>query len=355
MSDAQEKADRREERQVGPFSPAWWLRGRHRQTLWNRTLRTRPQVATTRARWTTPDGDFLDLDFMDGPVASPQLLVVHGLEGSSDRKYVRGFLSLAAQRGWRGVALNFRGCGGTPNRAPRLYHSGETADLDWVIGQLAKRDPGAPILPVGVSLGGNVLLKWLGEEGEQVADDVAAAAAISTPYDLTATAEKMSRGIGRLYTHFFLRTLKKKALHKAEQYPDILDAAAIRRARNWRQYDDAATAPLHGFRDAADYWQRSSSIHFLDRIRRPVLLLSARDDPFIPETTLPREAVERSPWLHAEFTERGGHAGFVAGALPWQPVYWAERRAVEFLASFAPSIRPAHAPSARPGPEHPTP
>lgn len=347
MSDAQQKTERREERQVGPFGPAWWLRGRHRQTIWNRTLRTRPQVTTTRARWTTPDGDFIDLDFMDGPLASPQLLVVHGLEGSSDRKYVRGFLSLAAQRGWRGVALNFRGCSGTPNRAPRLYHSGDTADLDWVIGELAKRDPGAPILPVGVSLGGNVLLKWLGEEGEHVADAVVAAAAISTPYDLAVAAEKMSRGVGRLYTHFFLRTLKQKALQKAEQYPDILDAAAIRRARNWRQYDDAATAPLHGFRDAADYWQRSSSINFLDRIRRPVLLLSARDDPFIPESALPHEEVERSPWLHAEFTDRGGHAGFVAGAFPWRPVYWAERRAVEFLASFVSSIRPADVLSAR--------
>ncbi len=319
---------------MGPFKPAWWLRGRHRQTVWNRMLRFRQQVATTRARWTTPDGDFLDLDFMDGPVASPQLLVVHGLEGSSDRKYVRGLLGLAAERGWRGVALNFRGCSGTPNRAPRLYHSGDTSDLDWVIGELAKRDPGAPILPVGMSLGGNVLLKWLGEEGEHVADEVVAAAAISTPYDLAAAAEKMSGGICRLYTHFFLRTLKP---------------------RNWRQYDDAATAPLHGFRDAADYWERSSSINLLDKIRRPVLLLNAKDDPFIPLTTLPVEAVDRSPWLHAEFTDRGGHAGFIAGPFPWRPVYWAERRAVEFLASYVPSIRPTRAPSPRPDSEAPTP
>jgi predicted alpha/beta-fold hydrolase len=302
-------------------------------------LRSATKVQTTRARWTTPDGDFLDIDFMDGPVASPQLLVIHGLEGSSDRKYVRGLLALAATRSWRGVALNFRGCSGTPNRAPRLYHSGETSDLDWVIGELAKRDPGAPILPVGMSLGGNVLLKWLGEEGEHAADEVRAAAAISTPFDLAAAAEKMSRGASRLYTHFFLRTLKTKMLQKAEEYPGSLDVEAIDRASNWRQYDDAATAPLHGFEDAADYWARSSSIHFLDRIRRPALLINAKDDPFIPATSLPMDAVERSQWLHAEFTEHGGHAGFIAGSLPWRPVYWAEQRAVQFLASYAPTIR----------------
>jgi predicted alpha/beta-fold hydrolase len=349
VTDAQDHPEDRDERQAGPFRPAWWLRGRHRQTVWNRTLRRRPQVATTRARWTTPDGDFLDLDFMDGPLASPQLLVIHGLEGSSHRKYVRGFLALAAERGWRGVALNFRGCSGTPNRTARLYHSGETSDLDWVVSELVKRDPGAPILAVGVSLGGNVLLKWLGEEGERVADEVRAGAAISTPFDLAAAAEKMSRGIGRLYTHFFLGTLKQKALAKAAEYPHILDAAAIRKARTWREYDDVATAPLHGFRDVSDYWERSSSISFLDRIQRPVLLINAKDDPFVPEPSLPTEMVERSQWLHAEFTINGGHAGFVAGALPWRPIYWAEHRAMEFLASFAPSIRPA--PSGRRRPE----
>ncbi len=295
---------------------------------------------TTRARWATPDGDFLDIDFMDGPVASPQLLVVHGLEGSSDRKYVRGLLGLAADRSWRGVAMNFRGCSGSPNRRPRLYHSGETSDLGWVIGELAKRDPGAPILPIGVSLGGNVLLKWLGEEGDLAADEIRAAVAISTPFDLAAAAQTMSIGAGRLYTHFFLRTLKAKALQKAQEYPHLLDAGAIRKARGWREYDDVATAPLHGFRDAADYWERSSSIHFLDRIRRPTLLINARDDPFVPKSSLPLAAVERSRWLHAEFSDHGGHAGFVAGALPWRPRYWAELRAVEFLASFVVSLRP---------------
>lgn len=325
------------------FRPAWWARGRHLQTVWSRLLRPRIELPTTRARWTTPDGDFLDLDFIDGPISSPQLLAIHGLEGSSQRSYILGLLALAADRGWRAVALNFRGCSGVPNRAPRLYHSGDSAELDWVIAELIKRDPGTPILPIGVSLGGNVLLKWLGEQGEEAPDEVRAAVAISTPFDLSAAAREMSRRSGLIYTRFFLRTLKPKALRKAREYPELLDAKAIRKARNWRQYDDAVTAPLHGFRDAEDYWARSSSKSFLARIRRPVLLINAEDDPFIPASALPRTAVAESDWLHASFSSKGGHAGFVAGSLPWRPLYWAERRAVGFLAEYVPSIRPPRA------------
>ncbi|UCF20093.1 MAG: hydrolase [Gemmatimonadota bacterium] len=327
-------------RQLADFHPAWWIPGGHGQTVWNRTLRRVVKMQTCRARWTTPDGDFLDIDFLDGPLASPQLLLLHGLEGSSERKYVRGLLSLAADRGWRGAALNFRSCGGASNRTPRLYHSGDTGDLDWVISELVKRDPGAPIVSIGVSLGGNVLLKWLGEQGDLAAEEVAAAVAISTPFDLAAAANKMSKGLGRFYSGFFLRTLKAKALLKAEEYPGLLDRDAILRARDWREYDDAVTAPLHGFRGAEDYWRRSSSLHFLTGIRRPTLLINARDDPFIPESSLPEESVSGSPWLESEFTSRGGHAGFIAGALPWRPIYWAERRAIEFLTRFVPALRP---------------
>jgi predicted alpha/beta-fold hydrolase len=325
---------------AAPYRPPWWARSRHLQTVWSRLLRRRIELPVTRARWATPDGDFLDIDFMDGPIGSPQLLAIHGLEGSSQRAYIRGLLALAAERGWRGVALNFRGCSGVPNRSARLYHSGDSAELDWIIAELVKRDPGAPILPVGVSLGGNVLLKWLGEKREQAPDEVRAAVAISTPFDLAAAAREMSRGSGRIYTRFFLRTLRPKALQKAREKPALLDAKAIRRARNWRQYDDVVTAPLHGFRDAEDYWTRSSSKSFLGQIRRPVLLINAEDDPFIPASTLPRGEVAASDWLYASFSAKGGHAGFIAGRLPWRPVYWAERRAVDFLADYVPSIRP---------------
>lgn len=328
------------------FQPAWWLRNRHWQTVWNRLFRRSSDVSTTRARWTTPDGDFLDIDFLDGPRGAPQLLVIHGLEGSSERKYVRGLLDRAAELGWRGIALNFRSCSGVMNRAQRLYHSGETEDLNWVVEELTKRDPGAAILPVGVSLGGNVLLKWLGEQGAMIADEVRAAATISVPYDLAAAAEKMSTGLGRIYSWFFLRTLKEKALAKAELYPEIIDAGAIRKARSWRQYDEVATAPLHGFEGADDYWFRSSSKRFLTKIRCPTLLISARDDPFIPESSLPVEEVADSDWLHAEFTERGGHVGFVTGRVPWNPIYWAERRAIDFLSGFVPTIRRHQTPPA---------
>jgi predicted alpha/beta-fold hydrolase len=303
-------------------------------------LRRRIELPTTRARWATPDGDFVDIDFMDGPVASPQVLAIHGLEGSSRRKYILGLMALAAERGWRGVALNFRGCSGTPNRTARLYHSGDSAELDWVVAELVKRDPGAPILPVGVSLGGNVLLKWLGEAGEQAPDEVRAAVAISAPFNLAAAAHEMSRGSGRIYTRLFLRTLKPKARQKAQEYPHLLDTKAIRKARNWRQYDDAVTAPLHGFRDAEEYWSRSSSKSSLGRIRRPTLLINAKDDPFIPASSLPEGAVAESEWLHASFTEKGGHAGFVAGTVPWRPLYWAEQRTIEFLAGYVATVRP---------------
>lgn len=323
------------------FEAAWWARGRHLQTAWGRLIRRPVDVETVRVRWTTPDGDFLDLDLTEGLPSSPQLLAIHGLEGSSRRKYVRGLLALATRRGWRGVALNFRSCSGELNRTPRLYHAGDTEDLDWVINRLLKRDPSAPVLPVGVSLGGNVLLKWLGEQGSGAPDEVRAAVAISTPFDLRASAAMMSRGLGRLYSRHFLRTLKKKALQKARDNPELLDMKAVRRARNWRQYDEAVTAPLHGFASAEDYWQRSSSLRFLERVRRPTLLINAKDDPFFPADSLPRSVVEDSSWLTAEFTERGGHAGFVSGSLLGRTAYWAEERAVTFLSGFVPSVRPA--------------
>ncbi len=171
--------------------------------------------------------------------------------------------------------------------------------------------------------------------------EVRAAAAISTPFDLAAAARQMSRGLGWVYTTLFLRTLKPKALQKAREHPDLLNLKAVKRARSWRAYDAAATAPLHGFESAEDYWSRSSSLPYLRRIRLPVLLLNARDDPFIPASILPQELVNGSKWLQAEFTDRGGHAGFVSGAWPWRPVYWAEQRSIEFLARFVPTLRPA--------------
>ena len=242
-----------------------------------------------------------------------------------------GLLRESLARGWRGVALNFRSCSGEPNRLPRFYHSGDTGDLDAVVEHLAHREPDARIGAAGVSLGGNVLLKWLGERGAGAPRQLAAAVGISVPFDLVACARVLDCGLPRaLYTANFMRTLRRKALAKARLYPGFVDLARVRRARTFAEYDRAVTAPLHGFADEVDYWTRSSSGPYLARLRRPTLLINARDDPFVPPGTLPDPAA-LPPDVAAEYPPRGGHAGFLEG-LPWQVASWAERRAAAFLA-----------------------
>jgi len=276
-----------------------------------------------------PDGDFLDLDWLVGG-AGPVVLVLHGLEGSSLSHYASGLLGEIAALGWRGAVVNFRSCSGDLNRLPRLYHSGETSDLAWVIGRLAHAEPGVTLGLVGVSLGGNVALKWLGEQGEAAPAQVAGAVAISTPFDLAACAGVLDRGLQRLlYTAAFLRTMKAKVRAKAHMYDGLVDLSAALRARTFAQYDRHVTAPIHGFTDERDYWTRSSSGPYLSRIRRPCLLINAVNDPFIPGASLPRAAVVASPWLEAAFVAEGGHAGFLEGGAG--QTSWAERQAVAFL------------------------
>lgn len=286
-----------------------------------------------RERLATRDGDFVDLDWLQAPVAprAPILLILHGLEGSARSHYALGLLAAAAERGWRAVTLNFRSCSGEPNRLPRFYHSGDTADLDDVVRVIAAREPDARLGAVGVSLGGNVLLKWLGEQGDAVPAQVVGAVGISVPFDLEACARVLDRGVPRvLYTSNFMRTLRRKVRAKAKVYPDFVDVRAAVRARTFADYDRIVTAPLHGFTDERDYWQRSSSGPFLARIRRPVLLINALDDPFIPVASLPA-AEALPPGMQTEFTTHGGHAGFLEGVVPWRPQAWAEARAVGFL------------------------
>ena len=281
----------------------------------------------------TADGDFVDLDWADGPPGAPLLLVLHGLEGSARSPYVTGLLAGGLARGWRGGALNFRSCSGEPNRLPRFYHSGDTGDLDHVVTQLVGREPALRLGAVGVSLGGNVLVKWLGERGADAPPQVVGAVGISVPFDLVASARVLDRGFRRaLYTANFMRTLRRKALDRARVYPGLVDTARVRRARTFAEYDRAVTAPLHGFADELDYWTRASSGPYLARVRRPALLLNARDDPFVPPGVLPDPAALPSG-VHVEFPARGGHAGFLDGP-PWRVGSWAERRAVEFLATL---------------------
>jgi predicted alpha/beta-fold hydrolase len=262
-------------------------------------------------------------------------VLLHGLEGSIRSHYTAGTLAEAQRRGWQANLLLFRGCNGTLNRAARSYHSGETTDLDFVVRQLHTERPSAPLVLAGVSLGANVLLKWLGEQGDAVTGLVAAATAVSTPFDLARSSAHIDAGFSRVYAWNFLTSLKAKALEKIRQHPGLADPARVEAARSLWTFDDAFTSVAHGFRDAADYYRRSSSIHYLAAIRVPTLLLSSRDDPFHPPQVLDDVAriAAGNPALHLEFTARGGHVGFVEGATPRRARYYAERRIAEFASA----------------------
>jgi hypothetical protein len=281
---------------------------------------------------TTSDGDFVDLDWLDNEPApqAPLFLVLHGLEGSSRSHYAQGLLEGARTHGWRAAILHFRSCSGEMNRQPRFYHSGDTGDFHDVLAHLRARIPGVRVVAGGVSIGGNVLLKWLGEQRD--AAPVDAAVAISVPYDLAACAEVLDRGFAkRVYTANFMRTMRQKVVEKARQYPGFVDVEAAQRARTFAEYDAAVTAPLFGFAGARDYWERASSRPYLAAIARPTLLLHAADDPFVPPHALPKPD-ELPPHVRLIVTEHGGHVGFLEGA-PWRLGSWAERHAVAFLAA----------------------
>ena len=282
-----------------------------------------------RERIQLPDQDFLDLDFSDADPRLPLVVVLHGLEGSARSTYALEMYRALAIHGIQAVGLNFRSCSGELNRAARLYHSGETSDLVFILKLLGDRFPARPMGAVGFSLGGNVLLKYLGETGP--ASQLAAAAAISVPFRLAAGARYLERGFARVYRRYLVRKLRRKTVRKAALLPGHISVNRVLAARTFEEFDDAATAPLHGFRDAQDYYARSSSAAYLSTVRVRTLLIHAADDPFLPAEAIPRAAVAQNPALQAEFTDQGGHVGFVSGP-PWHPVFWAERRAAQFLA-----------------------
>jgi predicted alpha/beta-fold hydrolase len=234
------------------------------------------------------------------------------------------------------VALNFRSRSGEPNRTRRFYHSGETGDLAWVLERLARREPGTPVGAVGYSLGGNVLLKYLGERGEDARGRVRAAVAVSVPYRLSESADALEDGLGPLYARFFLRSLRQSVRAKSARHGHEYDLPAPSRVRTLRAFDDAFTAPVHGFDGAEDYYRRSSSARYLPGIRVSTLLLQARNDPFLPADALPEEEMEGNPWLAPGLTDRGGHLGFVEGGTPWTARFWAEAEAARFLGHVLP-------------------
>ncbi|HEY0020275.1 MAG TPA: alpha/beta fold hydrolase [Longimicrobium sp.] len=332
-----------------PFRPAWWLPGAHAQTIAGRYLRPPHGVRYRRERLETPDGDFLDLDFATvggAPAAgddAPLCVVVHGLEGSAQSSYVLETCRALAEHGVRTVAMNFRSCSGEPNRTARFYHAGETGDLGFLLDLLASRYPRATLLGVGFSLGANVLLKSLGEQGD--ASRIRAAAAVSVPFDLGRGADKLAASfMGRVYTRHFVRRLVDKYRGKRAAgiglYAAELDERRLLRSRSFRDFDDVVTARLHGFDGADDYYTRSSSARFLPAIRVPTLLVHALDDPFVDERAIPHDAIDANPALHTAFVPHGGHVGFIAGS-PGRPRFWAEREAARFLAmhAFAPRGR----------------
>jgi len=302
------------------YAAPWWLPGGNLQTIWP-ALYGRPGDGPppefTRERWTTPDGDFIDLDWLQGTAPSPGTLLVlfHGLEGSSRSHYAQAFAHVARRHGIAYVVPHFRGCSGELNQGPRAYHSGDHEEVQWILARLRQRFTGR-LLAVGVSLGGNALMRWAGERGHAAAAACDAVASVCSPLDLSAGGAAIGRGFNRLvYTTMFMRTMRPKALRKLAQHPGLFDRDALLAARDLYEFDNVFTAPLHGFRNTEDYWARASARPHLASIRIPALALNARNDPFVPAHSLPgrREVGDRvTLWQPAQ----GGHVGFPAGRWP---------------------------------------
>jgi len=318
---------------MAPYRAPHWLPGGHVQTIYAALLLPRAQLAYRRERWDTPDGDFIDLDWVDEPslVTRHSSLVVlfHGLEGSSHSHYSLALMAALRRGGMRGAVVHFRGCGGEPNRLPRAYHSGDAREIDWILRRLRAQNGAAPLFAAGVSLGGNALLKWLGESGDSAFPVINAAVAISAPLDLMAAGDALGQGFNLIYARNFLKTLRAKSLAKLERFPGLYDAAAVRESRTLREFDNLVTAPLHGYKDTDDYWTRASSKPGLKNVRVPTLVINARNDPFLPPPALPG-AADVSAAVTLEQPEEGGHVGFVSGTFPGN-LDWLPRRVLAFF------------------------
>ncbi len=278
-----------------------------------------PAPRFDRERWTTPDGDFIDVDFLasSAPPHAPTLVLFHGLEGSSASHYAQSFASWAAQAQARFVLPHFRGCSGELNLAPRAYHSGDHQEVDWILKRIQQRQgPQAPLVAAGVSLGGNALMRWAGEHGPHAAQTVQAVASICSPLDLAASGHAIGKGLNRqVYTRMFLRSMKPKAMAKLQQHPGLFDPQALAAAKDLYTFDNIFTAPLHGFKDTPDYWARASAKPHMHRIAVPALALNAQNDPFIPAHSLPTQA-EVSAHVELWQPPHGGHVGFATGTMP---------------------------------------
>lgn len=307
-----------------------WLPGGHAQTLWPLLIKPRP-LKLRRERWDTPDGDFIDVDHLDGPAGAPLLVLFHGLEGSANSHYAISTALACKQAGWRLALPHFRGCSGELNRRPRAYHSGDSDEIDWILRRLHATNDGRQIHAAGVSLGGNALLKWAGERGSAAGELVSGVAAMCAPLDLAACGHHLANGFNRVYTKHFLNTLKAVSAARLHQHPGLFDAVRMHQAINLFQFDDAVTAPIHGFAGADDYWRRASAKPWLKSIGVPTLAVNPKNDPFLPARHLPK-ATDVSRFVHLEQPAEGGHVGFVSGPFPGNLDWLAQRLLHFFLA-----------------------
>lgn len=317
------------------FQNAWWLPGPHLQTVWPHLFRPAPPLKYTTERLYFPDGDFVDLAW-NRISSGPTVCIFHGLQGSIESKYAAGLMHFLATKNIRAVLMHFRGCSGTPNNLARSYHSGDTGDIRFFLDTLRTREPHTPLAAVGFSLGGNALLKYLGEEGDAV--HLSSAVAVSVPMVLSAAAERLQRGLSRLYQWHLLLALKEGVRAKADIVRIAgIDLSTAEACDTFWLFDDVVTAKLHGFADVHDYYKRASSRPFLKHINIPTLILQALDDPFLTPEVIPTES-ELSEQVVLEISESGGHVGFVGGAIPGRPFYWLETRIRDFFLTV-PSMR----------------
>ncbi len=317
-----------EQANIQPIYPPAWLRNNHAQTIYNVYFGDVPKPPFRRERIDTPDGDFLDLDWIDGKEEAPLVIACHGLEGCSRAKYMVRLMRKVHEAGWNGISMNFRGCSGEPNRLPRAYHSGETGDLDLVIRTVIQRNPNVKIFLAGFSLGANVMCKWLGEQGGEVPKNIAAACSCSAPYQLHESQKIMDSGFCRVYVEYFLRSLRKKIRQKASAFPNTFDAKRASRSFSFQTFDDSYTGPVHGFKDYVDYYTQSSSYPYLPLIRVPTLLIHALDDPFTAVEHLPTRETVENDHLHYFYQPHGGHLGFYDRT---EKTYWLSNQVVRWF------------------------
>lgn len=314
------------------FKPAWWLANAHMQTFYSTLTRRIKAPVDARERIELPDGDFIDIAWATNGLSSktPLVILLHGLGGSIQSTYVAGLMRAFNRHGLRAVLMHFRGASTEPNRLLRSYHAGDTGDLHYLLQLLAQREPHSQKAAVGISLGGNVLLKWLGEQGQQSL--INTAVAVSVPFQLRLVADHLSRGFARIYQEYLVRSLqrmfKRKTMHYQGELPTIL-----RDVHKWRclwTFDEFVTAPLHGFSSVHDYYREASCRSYLCHIKTPTLIIQSLDDPFMPSSAIPQKE-ELSSCVTLELSQTGGHVGFISGQLPAKPIYWLEQRIPEYL------------------------